>query len=71
MRDGNVPRFFVWESAAGKAQLVGQLVGQLAAQLIDQLMTQLFWKWIARREGKGKERRRGGEGMGEDYLLNK
>ena len=63
--------FFVRKGGAGKAQLVGWLVGQLAAQLIGQLMAQLFWKWIARREGKGKRDRGKERGRVGGYLFNK
>ena len=68
MRDWNVPRFFVRQSATGKAQLVGWFAGQLAAQLTGQLMAQLFWKWIARKEGKGKRKGEEERGGGEEVI---
>lgn len=68
MRDGNVPRFFVRRSVAGKAQLVGQLMARLAAQLSSSQLFQLFMILLAREE-KGerlKERTgRGEEGGGD------
>ena len=57
------PAFFLW--TRGEAQRAKpSWWGSWWNQLIGQLMIQLFWKWIARREGKGKERemREGGEG---------
>ena len=72
MRDGNVPRFFVWQSPAGKTQLMGSLLAQLAAQLSSSQLFQLFMVLLAR-EGdwkRGQEEGRRAEGeMEEDGKL--
>ena len=67
MRDGNVPRFFVRQSAAGKAQLVRRLAVQLSrTQLSNSQLFQLFMILLAREERleerTGREEEGGGDG---------
>ena len=71
MRDGDVPRFFVRRSVAGKAQLVGQLAGQLAdpANPANPSFSGKGEREGGRKREGGREEKRGG--VERSYLFNK